>query len=226
MDLEYVVDIVPPALKDFYTLKDGKYHLNVKEHPKTSEFRENNIKLTQKVTDLETRFKDIDPAVVITERAELTELRKGSPRLTELEAENARLKASTAEAQANADRIRLRAALTTKAAAAGVRENALEMAVNELAESFVIEGQNLKAKPGLFSPNTPGAPLSPEDSLMVLSRDKGFLFKPSGGSGSGGHGSGGGTGDGVKVIRNPSSRDLGRYASDVAAGRVRFEHDD
>jgi hypothetical protein len=226
MDLEYVLDTLPPALKDFYTAKDGKFHLNLKgEHPKVKEMRDTNISLLKERDALTEKYKDIDPASVATERAELAELRKGSPRITALEAELAAEKAKTMAAEAASSRVKLRSVLSAKAAAAGVRPEALEIAVDKLEADFVISGDTVQAKPGLFSADRPGELRTPEESLTAMTRSMGFLFKPSSGSGAPGNtGSIVGTSN-VRELRNPSPQQLGQYAADIKAGRMKVVHD-
>jgi hypothetical protein len=224
-------DQIPQPLREHYVERDGKFVLQHDgEHPdsKVGDWRERNITLLKERDgllkengELKDKYKDIDPAVVAADRAKLADLERRKPdeRVTALEAENATLKAEAA-------RIKLRAALTAKAASAGVHNNAVEMAVNELEQDFVMEGDVVKAKPGLFSPDRPGEARTPEESLMLLSRSKDFLFKRSSGSGSGGDGShAGGTGSSVRIIRNPSPAEIGKWASEVVAGRAKFEHD-
>lgn len=234
-------DQIPQPLREHYVEEDGRFVLQHDgEHPalaKVAEFRTNNVAMKRELDELrplKTKFEGIDPSVVAAERAELAELRPLKAKVAGLDldaaraalTENAALKAAASEAEAKAKRVQLRAVIESKALAAGAFPKGAGMLTDKLMaeDKFFVEGDSVKAKPGLFSPDRPGEPLTVEDWLRSASREYSFAFKPSSGSGSVGSGSASETSS-VRVLRNPTEKQLGAAATDILKGRVRVEHD-
>lgn len=61
--IDKIEDVAEPLRGYYESAQDGKYYLQVEgmvPKAKLDEFRDNNIKLTQKVSEYETKFKDVD----------------------------------------------------------------------------------------------------------------------------------------------------------------------
>lgn len=111
------------------------------------------------------------------------------------------------------------------------RASATDFVVNLAKDTFEVKDRNVVAKAGKFSTKKPGDPITPEEWLAeVVQKEHDYVFTPS---------NGGGAPvvkgpnapvpskvkPGVTVLKNPTPQELGQYSSDIAAGKVRIEHD-
>jgi len=223
MDLDYVVDSldkVPAALRECYTEKDGRFHLNTKgEHPKVKEFRDTNILQKRELDELrplKTKFEGIDPD---TARASVT----AAARLPAVEQELATEKAARVAAEIKSSESRVRDVLRVKGLAAGALPNALDMLLDKGVAKFTMEGDSIKARPNEFSPNRPGEPLTVEDWLTSAAHEFSFLFAPSRGGGA--HGGGRvGTTSNVQELLDPTPQQLGANAKLIKEGKVKVRY--
>ena len=105
--------------------------------------------------------------------------------------------------------------------AAGGEDAALDFVVNRASDVFRVEGDKLVAKPGQYSTDTPGDPLSLPEWMASQTKEIGFAFGSSNGAGAR-HGDGLGTAvaAGVRILKNPTPLELGSNAKDIRAGRA------
>jgi hypothetical protein len=194
------------------------------EDPKLAEFREKNIALLKELDDLKTKYDGIHPETVKADRAKLAafEQQKPDERIADLEARLASSEASRLEAQKQTDVHILESKIADAFLKAGAEPKARAFLISQAAGMFTLENGVLKGTK--FSPSRPGEPMNIDEFILLQTRENSFAFKPSGGGGApSGHGGGGGTSN-LRELRDPSPQDLGRYASDIAAGRVRVVH--
>ena len=226
MALKFAVDTledVPAPLREHYVKEGDQFILATHgDHPKVREFRSSNIELMKERDALKTKYADIDPDVVRADRLKLAELQKAKPteRITALESELAAEKAARMEAQQQADRSRVRDVLRDKATAVGVLPAAIDILLDKADPVFTMDGDVVKAKPNIFSPTRPGEPLTPDEWMDSAIKDFAFLFGRSSGGGASPAAGGGGTTN-VHELRDPTPRQLGQYASDIASGKMR-----
>jgi hypothetical protein len=242
MDVEFEVsDIskVPVALRECYTQRDGKFVLNTKgEHPKVTEFRNRNVEVLKERDELKARIDGMDVEAAKVAQTKLAELeakyagidpdaaRTALTKVPTLEQALATERASKTELQRTFDATTLRDGLKAQAAAAGARASALDIIAGKLEPKFTVANGVIAAKPGLFSPDHPGTPLTVEEELMAVAKGFDYLFEPSKGGGApGGAGGGGGTSSG-RVLRNPTPQQLGQHAKDIRAGKIRVEYEE
>lgn len=245
------LDALPEATRSLYAEKDGKFVLDVEgglANPtelhelktKVAEFRDNNLVLTKKVTDLEplvTKFKDVDPDEYKTLKAEHEKLKgKGVKGADDLQAaidaavtaatkpiteklaaeEQARLKA-----QREADQARFRELVSADATKAGVTPKSLRHVIREAEEKFELKDGALTPKTGVKHPTDPLKTLTTSDWLQDLAKSDDNLFEPSTGGGANGNKGGGGGGrPGAKQLINPTPEEMGRLSKEIAKGEV------
>lgn len=84
-----------------------------------------------------------------------------------------------------------------------------------------MDGDNLLAKPGVYSRDTPGDPLTLGEWMTNQTREIGFAFGSSNGGGA--HTQDGSPTSalpaGAKYLRNPTSQQLGELGGEIAAGK-------
>jgi hypothetical protein len=226
MALKFVIDSLdglPPAVREHYTQKDGKYHLTMDgEHPDTGrvkEFRESAIAAIKERDTLKTRFEGIDPDVVRTDKAKLTayETAKPNERIAELESKLATMQAS---ASANV----LNNAVRTAFLATGGRPDAADYIATKAASQFTVDDSGgIVGKS--FDPTKPGEKLTIEGFVALQVRESPFAFKPS--SGGGTPPNPGATPSRSNELRNPTPNQLGDPATAAAikAGRLKVVYD-
>lgn len=190
------------------------------DDPKLAEFRDKNIALLKELDDFKSRFDGIDPVAVAADRTKLAELEKAKPheRIVELETQLASEKTARLDAQKRADAHAIESKISDAFLKAGGQPKARTFIVAQAAPLFTIENGVLKGTK--FSPLRPGEPMSLDEFILLQTRENSFAFMPSQGGGAN-PGQGGGGTSGVKELRDPSPQELGRYASDIAAGKVR-----
>jgi hypothetical protein len=115
--------------------------------------------------------------------------------------------------------------LQAKAVAAGVLPAALDILLQKAESLFEVTNGAVQARPNTFSPSRPGELLTVDEWVTGATQEFPFLFATSGGGGAPArHGAPGRTNDGKKVLTDPTSRELGQYASEIAKGTVRVEY--
>jgi len=217
---------------------------------KVVEFRDTNIALKKTVdelTPLKDKYKDIpDPVAAKLALDKVAELeKKGITKPDDVTAAvnaaleqfktsvvkplNDQLTAITTANTENAkraDQMTLRSKVSDLFTKAGGVPDALDFIVGKTNGVFIVEGGAVKAAPNQFSADKPGDPLTVEEWVTRQTKESPFAFKTSGGGGAAPAGGGGGGTPraGVTVIKDPSPQDLGKYAADVKAGKVRFEY--
>jgi hypothetical protein len=188
-----------------------------------TEFRDRNIALLKEIDDLKAKYEGIDPEAVKADRIKLAELEKAKPheRVTELETKLAASETARLEAQKQADTFVIESKIADAFLKAGGRPEARAFIVAQSVGQFVVENGVLKGTK--HSPARPGEPINVAEWLTLQTRENAFCFFPSSGGGaSGSRGSGSGTGG--KVIRDPTPQQLGEFAADIKAGKVRVEY--
>jgi hypothetical protein len=210
--LKFVIDRledVDPPLRAHYVAQDGKFHLAMQgDHPKVVEFRTSNVELLKEREAL---------------KAKLTDLERANPdaRISALETALAAEKAARTQAQEQADKSRVRDVLRVKALAAGVLPGAVDILLDKAASTFTMEGDAVKARPDKFSPTRPGELLSTDEWIASATKEFSFLFGPSSGSGAETRPGGSGSSTTVRELRNPTPQQLGEFAAEIKAGRVK-----
>jgi hypothetical protein len=235
MSLKYEVnklEDLPESVREHYTKVGDKFHLTIDGPvPKPEEFRQTNTRLMAQVAEQEAKLKTfdgIDPSAVAADREKLKELDTTKVQLATATADLATERAARTAAQTKADGALLRDTITAKALAIGARPDAVSIVADKAAAVFVVEGESLKAKAGVFSKNKPGEPLGVQEWLEGAIKEFPFLWKESSGSGSAPRSSlfrrGGGSGPGV--ITNPTPSQLGdpATAEGIRTGRIRVEY--
>jgi hypothetical protein len=197
----------------------------VADDPKLAEFRQRNIDLLKEINDLKAKYEGIDPEAVKADRARLAELEKIKPqeRITALETELATEKAAHATARQQADAFVIDTKITDAFLKAGGRPEARAFIVAAAAGQFTVEKGELKGTK--FSPDRPGEPMTLTEWLTLQTKSNAFCFLPSVGSGSRHRSDQGSASGGARVLRNPTERDLGRCATEIAKGEMRIEYD-
>jgi hypothetical protein len=253
---------VAEPLRGEYESKDGKFHLKIEGDPtkefaplvaanaKIVEFRNNNIALTNEVTELrplKAKYEGIDPdeAKKAIEKVK-TFSKKGmqdaddlDARLnTMLEAALKPVKEQLAAAQTNekaaADRANAMLFDSTvgdAAKLAGAQLKALKFLSGLAKDTFEIKDGTVVAKTGKFSKEKPGDPLTVEEWLKDQAVENTFAFEPSKGGGAGGAKPDAKPGQpvlkaGQTVLKNPTPQELGAAAKDIKDGKVKVVYDE
>ena len=217
------------------------------EDPKLTQFRSNNIALTKQVADLRDEaqtltaeverlravaktFEGIDPATAAASAARIADLEQAAqataPKLAALEADLTAERAAHATTRNDLSRFALRAKVGALATAAGANPKALDMLVDQAEPVFTIEGGDIVARPDHYSRDRPGERLTVQEWLLQAQVDLPFLFQPSQGPGASSSRGRAATSSTVRVLRNPTPADLGRYADAIKRGDMRIEHTD
>lgn len=247
------VDALPEAVRPLYVEKDGKFILDLEGEfvPKTelndvktklSEFRTNNISLSQTLNDLNEKiktFEGIDPEEARRLKAEKAELVKKSGgksdgNMEELirETVNAALKPTQDALQAEktareaaqriANQSQMREKITATATKAGVRPSSLRHVLREAEDAFELKDGEVVARSGKLDPDDPLKPLTPDAWISGLRKSDDYLFEPSVGTGSENSGRPGA--QGKRVLLNPTPEEKGKHMKDIASGAVVVEY--
>jgi hypothetical protein len=190
------------------------------DDPKLAEFRERNIQLMKQLEETQKKFEGIDPDAVKADRIKLAalEIAKPSERITELETALAAERTARADMQKRTDALLIETTVSDAFLKAGGLPKARGFIAAQAAPQFLVENGSIKGTK--FSPSRPGEAMTVDEWIVLQTREHGFCFYPSAGGGSTGSKGGGGT-SGVKELRDPTPQELGRYANDIAAGKVR-----
>ena len=219
--IDKLEDVAAP-LREHYVKDGDRFFLTTQgEHPKVAEFRSSNIELLKERDALKTRYADIDPDAVKADRLKLSALENAGGRVAALEAELATEKTARTQAEQKADKSRVRDVLRVKATAAGVLPAAVDILLDKADPVFTMDGDVVKAKAGVFSPTRPGEALTADEWMVNATKDFAFLFGRSSGGGAPPAGSGGGGSASGRELLNPTPQQLGEFAADIAAGKMR-----
>jgi len=217
---------------------------HVEMQNKVAEFRDSNFELTERLKDaakLTAKFEGIDPAqarAALQSTAELS--RKGVRKASDVDtavssalqafkdtelAPLRKLLSEEREARESADQkvaqAALKSAVLKSFRAAGGQDAAVDFVVDRASEVFHVEGDQIKAKPGAYSTENPGDPLSLTEWMTDQTKAIGFAFGSSnGGNSRHGDGFSASIPSGVKTITNPTPLELGKYGADIRAGKV------
>ena len=107
--------------------------------------------------------------------------------------------------------------------AAGGQDGAEAFIVSRARDKFEIQDGVLQAKTGQYSIEKPGEPLPLEEWMVAQTKEVGFAFGRSSGTGTppdagGMHLS---VPTGVKLLIDPSPQELGQYGHEIASGQMR-----
>jgi hypothetical protein len=198
------IDAVPAALREFYTEKDGKYHLPIEgmvPKDRVDEFRNTNITLQQQIAEISKKFDGIDPAIARELLAE-REKQRGKKlidegKIEELLNERVETMRKTLQAETVAERQRREAAearlseamidgaIRTEAVKAGVRPAAVDDVLFRGQRVFKLQDGKAMAMNGdkpIFGAS--GEPLTVSDWIADLQKSATHLFEPSSGAGA------------------------------------------
>lgn len=254
------LDTVPEPARGFYEAKDGKFVLSLNGTPagyvpaaehaatlgKVVEFRDNNIRLTQEVTELrplKTQFEGIDPTAAREALTKVADLGKkgvkGADDVAALVAASVeaaikplkdQLQTQTQQTEAErkrADESVLRSSVTEKFLKAGGKAKAVDYILNAAKEAFTVESGTVKALSTKFSTERPGEPLGMDEWLTSMAREHDFAFEGSTGSGAAPVSGVRGTSTvraGQTILKDPTPQELGAHSKDIAQGKMRVEY--
>jgi len=254
------IEDVPEAARQFYTQRDGKFHVDLSAAPagfvpaaelnaanaKVIEFRDTNVNLNKKVSELEPiakKFEGIDPDAAKAALAKVTELAAGGVKdpkdvqalvtaaveaaVKPLQSQLSTITSTAEQERKRAETLTLRGTISDVFAKAGGQSDALDYIVSKTAGVFVVENGTVKAAAGQYSADRPGEPLTIEEWMTRQTRESSFAFKPSGGGGGLGNGKPGDktpTRAGVTILKDPTPAQLGEASKDILAGKVKVEY--
>ena len=229
MALERIVakkELVPAGLESHYVERDGGFHLDVKGDA-DSEYRKNNIALTQQLREQAKRFEGIDPDQVRALMAEKQKLEEANAlkagefqkvlesRVQPLKAE---LEKKAAEAERYASRlavIQIDQAVVAEATKRGLRASALKDITARAKNTFrLVDGvpQAVESDGTTVRMVKDGVtPLSIAEWIEAQVSEAPHLFEPNAGGGAAGNITGGGAGAGRAPGKNPYKREKGSW---------------
>ena len=217
---------------------------------KVAEFRDNNTELKSDLESLQTKLQTldgIDPEAARHALAQVAELQKKGVskaadvdaavgqaldafKSTELEPLRKLLVSEQTARQAADQRVRdaaLRHQVVQAFRAAGGQDAAVDFMVSRARDVFQMDGNALTAKPGIYSKDNPGDPLTLSEWMTTQTREIGFAFGTSNGGGA--HTQEGNPATaippGAKVLRNPTPLQLGEFGSEIAEGKYIIVND-
>jgi hypothetical protein len=224
-----------------------KRDAHVEQVNKVAEFRDNNVKLKADLEAAQYRSKkldtygDLDPTAAREALAQVAELQKKGVRKAS-DVDDAVSKALESFKMSELDPLRqllvdekvarqsadqkvsdasMRSAVLTQFRAAGGQDAAVDFVVSRAREAFQMNGENITAKPGVYSRDTPGDPLTLGEWMTNQTREIGFAFGSSNGGGA--HTQDGNPtaslAAGAKYLRNPTAQQLGEFGSQIAEGK-------
>jgi hypothetical protein len=134
----------------------------------------------------------------------------------------------TAAERRRADEFLLHSKVSEAFSKVGGKPNAVDFVVGLAKENFEVKDSAVVAKTGKFSTEKPGDALSLNEWLDGLPKQHDYVFNPSNGGGAPvlkGSNVRPGPKPGQTILKNPTPQQLGEYSADIAAGKVRIEHD-
>lgn len=133
------------------------------------------------------------------------------------------IKSEREQAQRRADDLLLKDVIGGAFTKAGGEAEALEFMVGRARDVFEVKDGVLKAKPGQFSADKPGDPMSVSEWLTAQTKQAAFAFKSSNGGGANPTakpGSSASTRGNVPVLLDPTPQDLGKHADSIRKGEM------
>jgi hypothetical protein len=216
---------------------------------KVVEFRDKNIALMKEnaeLVPLKTKFEGIDPVEARAALDKLKTLGKEGIRDADDLAQKIKNEAealikplrdqlalSTAETQAErrrADESLLHSKIAEQFIKVGGKPNATDFVVGLAKDNFEVKDGKVVAKAGKFSTTKPGDPISVEEWLASdVSKNHDYVLEASKGGGTPPKPASGPVPSKLradqKVLKNPTPQELGAYASDIAAGKLKVEYE-
>lgn len=228
---------------------EGEYPPLKEANAKIVEFRNNNINLMKELDTLrplKEKFEGLDPDEARSAIAKVKELgKKGIKDSDDFEArvraqveelvkplkeQVAAYEQTAAAERKRADDFLFRTKIGDEFVKMGGKPNALDYVVNMARDIFEVKESSIAAKTGKFSTEKPGDPLSIGEWLAGIQKEHDYVFQPSGGGGTPPKGGGPAPKSGLKpgqtLLKNPSPQQLGEYAKDIAAGKIKVEFDE
>lgn len=221
---------------------------------KVAEFRTTNIGLMKELDALKPeleKFKDLDPEAARAALAKVEALGKKGIKdvddvdtkvksiITEMQKPfndaiaklNEQLAASNAKAEADAkraDAYLLQSQISDKFNKIGGKAKATDFIIGLARDTFEVKDGTVVAKTGKFNPEKPGEQLTVDDWLASTVKEHDYVIEPSKGGGAPpqkGSGPVPNVRPGQTVLKNPTPQELGQYAADIRAGKVKVEMD-
>lgn len=212
---------IPEALRTYYKKAgDGKWYLECEgavAKSRLDEFRTNNTTLQTKITELEVKFKDIDPTEYTRLKTIETDLENGKlsdktkdvleKRTAEMkkahDAEVLKLAGERDGARKELEGLKIGDSAVAKAVTLGMQPGAKDDLVTRVRAQFKLNDKGeVRAynAQGAEIYGATGAPMTIDEYVEGLTKNAPHLFKPSDGTGaSGGDGNRGGGGGDKKV---------------------------
>jgi DNA-directed RNA polymerase subunit F len=221
-----------------------KRDTHVEQVNKVAEFRDSNTQLKGELEAAQERaqkFGDLDPEAARAALVQVAELRKKGVRKasdvddavaqalhsfksTELDPLRQLLideKTARQSADQKVSDASMRNAVLTQFRAAGGQDAAVDFVVGRARDAFVMNGDALTAKPGVYSKDNPGDPLTLGEWMTTQTREIGFAFGASNGGGA--HTQDGSPTTalppGAQYLRNPTPMQLGEFGKEIAEGK-------
>lgn len=214
---------------------------------KIVEFRDKNISLLKEVDALRplaTKFDGIDPDEA---RAAVTKVRElGKKGIKDADDFEARVAATvenivkplreqitqsaneTAAERRRADEFLLHSRIAETFTKAGGKAKAVDFVVDLAKQAFEVKDSTVAAKVGKFSVDKPGETLTIDEWVTsILPKEHDFVFEPSKGGGAPPVKEKGPSSPkpGQTLLKNPTPQQLGEYATDIAAGKVKIVYE-
>lgn len=238
------------AIKPLYTKEGDGFVLDTDGKSKINEFRSNNIKLMQQMSDLKAQlepFKDVNLEELLKNKDELQQIKDkkllDSGEIEELLVQrtermrqdyDARLEAGAKAIKKYEERsskfekelsdLKVKALLLEQVEkVARIRTGAMADVLSRARNTWSLdeEGNPIPMEKGTIKYGTDTNPLTMQEYVVQLVKDAPHLFELSQGSGATGS-TGTQTGNGIGTMQNPDADAFGRNLESIAAGKVKI----
>lgn len=212
---------------------------------KVVEFRDKNIDLLKEVGELrplKAQFEGIDPVAAREALAKVGELGKKGIKdiddfntavkntvddlLKPIKEQLATSAAETAAERKRADQFLLTTKISEQFVKMGGKPNAVQFVTGLAEQAFEVKDKSVVAKTGKFSSEKPGEALGIDEWLGQIGKDHDYVFAPSGGGAApvikGTMPQGGALKPGQTILKNPTSQQLGEFATEIATGKMKI----
>lgn len=246
------IDEVPEPFRKEYKERDGKFYIDLEGIPsgyvtaddynsqkaKVTEFRDKNISLLKEkdaLTGQLKQFEGVDAEEYKTLKEKAGKMKaKGvdnpddiqtliTQAISPLKQALDDVRKADAEKAKQLAKSKIRETIGVAALAAGAQKSALDFLVSQAEGVFTVnDSGEVVAAENRFSVEKPGEPMPVAEFVSQLAKQHSYAFATSQGGGT----QGGGkkkSPDGVKVLRNPTAMELGRYMDDIASGKMVVE---
>lgn len=241
---------VPEALRGEYKEVGGNFVLDLDgDHPvadglkiKVAEFRDTNIKLMKELDETKSKWdkvKDVDADEYQRLKAEAKKLETKGVKTSDdistviakalaegmepLRKDLERYKTESAAKDRALNTARLKEVVGAAITNAGAKSPAaVEFLLSKAASLFHVVDGDVRAQDGKFSYNDPTQPLKVDEWVTRAAKEYDFAFEKSSGGGAEGSTQFGGVQlkPGQKPLLDPTPRQLGEFASEIASGKV------